>query len=351
MNMTSNLQTNTTRPADRLIGYVGRDVPVELILAAGATPLGIHGRADQLTPQADRYLEPTFTASSRSIAEQWLNGEFDRLDAVLFSRSDDSAQRLYYYLCELQRRGMCAGPRPLMYDIAAHARDSSLTHTITSTRQLARELGASDDALMPSVERVRERSGLLMATVDSTTAKAAARGSFTQRMLRAADRDWSFDFDQTLRSAQDSTPLRPDAMPLMLIGSTPADEQLHESAERAGGNIVATLNAATPYQINETTTQGDAFEQIARRCRAHPWRQMLQSPQDFCARARELRVAGVILWVVAEDTGLAWVYPRLERALREHAIPVLPMTMQKWNVPAETLDAVASFASTLRTRG
>jgi hypothetical protein len=238
-----------------------------------------------------------------------------------------------------------------MYDIAAHARDSSLTHTITSTRQLAREHGASDDALMPSVERVRERSGLLMATVDSTTAKAAARGSFTQRMLRAADRDWSFDFDQTLRSAQDSTPLRPDAMPLMLIGSTPADEQLHESAERAGGNIVATLNAATPYQINETTTQGDAFEQIARRCRAHPWRQMLQSPQDFCARARELRVAGVILWVVAEDTGLAWVYPRLERALREHAIPVLPMTMQKWNVPAETLDAVASFASTLRTRG
>ena len=350
MNMTSLSQSLPAHRTRRPIGYVGRDIPVELILAAGATPLGIHGRAGQLTPQADRYLEATFTAASRSIAEQWLNGEFDHLEAVIFSRSDDSAQRLYYYLCELQRRGLCAGPRPLMYDIAAHARESSLTHTITSTRQLARELGASDDALMPSVERVRDRSGLLMATANSTIAKPAARGSFTQRMLRAADRDWSFDFDQTLSTARDATAAGADATPLMMIGSTPADEQLHESAERAGGNIIVTLNAATPYRIDRTVQQGDAFEQIARRCRAHPWRQMLQSPQDFCARARELRVAGVILWVVAEDTGLAWVYPRLERALREHAIPVLPLTMQKWNVPAETLDAVAGFASTLRTR-
>ena len=113
---------------------------------------------------------------------------------------------------------------------------------------------------------------------------------------------------------------------------------------------LATLTAATPYRIDDVAREGDVFEQIARRCRAHPWRDMLQSPQEFCARAVELRVAGVILWVVAEDTGLAWVYPRVERALREHGIPVLPLTMQKWNVPGETLEAVAKFASTLRTQ-
>ena len=47
----------------------------------------------------------------RSIAEQWLTGELDFLDAVVFPRSDDSAQRLYYYLCELQRRGARAAAR------------------------------------------------------------------------------------------------------------------------------------------------------------------------------------------------------------------------------------------------
>jgi hypothetical protein len=350
MNMTSNSQSNATRPAGRLIGYVGRDVPVELNLAAGATPLGVHGRADQITSRADRYLEPTFTASSRSIAEQWLTGELDHLEAVIFSRSDDSAQRLYYYLCELQRRELCAGPRPLLYDIAACTRESSLTHTITSTRQLANELGVSDDSLMRSVERVRERNELLMATADATIRKPAARGSFTQQMLRDADRDWSADFDRTLRNSHDSAPPRADATALMLFGSTPADEQLHESAERAGANIIATLNPSAPYRIDEPTMEGDAFDQIARRCRAHPWRNMLQSPEVFVAKAVKSGVAGVILWVVAEDTGLAWVYPRVERALRERGIPVLPLTMQKWNVPRETLDAIASFASTVRTQ-
>ncbi|MFL6577480.1 MAG: 2-hydroxyacyl-CoA dehydratase [Povalibacter sp.] len=339
-----------TSHSGRTIGYVGCDIPVELILAAGATPLGVHGRADQVTPHADRYLEATFTSASRSIAEQWLNGELDHLEAVIFSRSDDSAQRLYYYLCELQRRGLCAGPRPLMYDIAAITRESSLAHTIASTRQLARDLGVSDGALVHSLERVRERNDLLLEIVGSTMAKPAARGSFTQRTLRAAGRDWSSDFDETLRSAQDPTPARSDATPLLLIGSSPADERLHESAERADANIVATLNAATPYRFADTAREGDVFEQIARRCRAHPWREMLQSPQAFCARALELQVKGVILWVVAEDTGLAWVYPRVERALREHGISVLPLTMQKWNVPDETLDAVANFASTLRTQ-
>ena len=128
MNMTPLTPSKPAPRPGRLIGYVGRDIPVELILAAGATPLGIHGRAEQLTPHADRYLEATFTSASRSIAEQWLNGELDHLDAVIFSRSDDSAQRLYYYLCELQRRGLCAGPRPLMYDIAACAREIGRAH-------------------------------------------------------------------------------------------------------------------------------------------------------------------------------------------------------------------------------
>ena len=350
MNMTSTSHPTHTQRSGRLIGYVGHDIPVELILAAGAMPLAVHGRAGASSATADRYLEPTFTSESRSIAEQWLTGELDHLEAVVFTRSDDSSQRLYYYLCELQRRGLCGGPRPLMFDLASCARESSLAHTISSTRHLARELGASDVALVPALRRVHERNELRLATAASTLKAPAARGSVAARLLRAADRDWSGDFDQALRTPQDSEPAPTDAAPLMLIGSAPPDERLHESAERAGANIVATLNAATPYRADDAAQSGDAFEQIARRCRAHPWRSLLQTPQAFCSRALDLRVAGVILWVVAEDTGLAWVYPRVERSLREHAIPVLSLTMQKWDAPTETLEAIEKFASTLRTR-
>lgn len=351
MNTESHSQRDvqTSPPSERRIGYVGHDVPIELILAAGANPMGIHGRADQHTPRADRFVESTFSPASRSIAEQWLGGELDDLEAVIFSRSDDSAQRLYYYLCELQRRGICGGPTPLMYDIAGCNRASSLAHTIASTRQLAHEVGASTDALTRAIQRVHERTELLAAAIASTLEQPPARGSFTQGLARAADRDWSARFDQTLR-ARDPSPARADSRRLMLIGTTPPDESMHEAAERGGANIVVTVNAATPQLSPHGASDGDAFEQIARRCRAYSWRGQLQSPEAFADHATELRVAGVILWIVTEDAGLAWAGPRIERALHARGVSVLPLTMQQWNVSAETLDAIAAFAATLRSR-
>jgi len=59
------------RQGQRVIGYVGAEIPVEVILAAGAFPLRLPGRV-QATDQADRYLESRFTPDLRSIAEQYL---------------------------------------------------------------------------------------------------------------------------------------------------------------------------------------------------------------------------------------------------------------------------------------
>ncbi|MGH8303183.1 MAG: 2-hydroxyacyl-CoA dehydratase family protein, partial [Steroidobacteraceae bacterium] len=75
----------------RVIGLVGADVPTELLLAADALPVTLPALADGATEEADRYLEPSFMPSLRSIADQWLRGAFDFMEAVVFSRSDDSA--------------------------------------------------------------------------------------------------------------------------------------------------------------------------------------------------------------------------------------------------------------------
>ena len=333
----------------RLIGYVGHDIPVELILAADALPIAIQGRAGHSTPHADRYLEPTFLPAIRSIAEQWLNGELDELDAVVFTRSDDSAQRLYYYLCELQRRGLCRGPTPLMYDIASCDRASSEAHTVAATRALAQALGASENALGDAMQRVRERMALLLAATRTTLVTPPARGSFVQRTIRAAERNWSIEFDQTLAEA-DPSPVAADTTRLMMIGSVPATQALHEIAEQHSANIVSTLNTQTPYGYDSTPNKSDPYRTIARRCRAHPWRAILHSPDLIRERARDARVDGVILWTVAEDTGLAWVCPPLERALRACGTEVLTLTMQTWDVPSATLDAIQHFVRTLRAR-
>jgi hypothetical protein len=203
--------------------------------------------------------------------------------------------------------------------------------------------------LNKAIDRVRERMTLLLSVSQSTGTQPFARGSYVQRLLRGADRDWTEEYDRTLRVA-DSAPVRNDAARLMLIGSVPATEQLHEAAEASAANIVATLNSQTPYRYDGVGQARDAYEGIARRCRAHPWRAMLHSPKAFCDHALALRADGVILWTVAEDTGLAWVCPRLERALRASGIEVLTLTMQPWEVSPDTLTSIASFVGTLRSR-
>ena len=337
------------KQSKRLIGYVGHDIPVELMLAADALPIAIQGRAGHATPNADRYLEPTFLPAIRSIAEQWLSGELDELEAVVFTRSDDSAQRLYYYLCELQRRGLCKGPKPLMYDIASCDRASSEAHTVAATRALAQSIEASEGALRDAMQRVRERMALMLAATRTTLVTPPARGSFVQNMIRTAECDWSIEFDPSL-SAQDPSPVAPDATRLMLVGSVPSTHVLHEIAESNSANIVATLNTQTPYGYDSAPNKSDPYRAIARRCRAHPWRTILHSPDLIRERARESRVDGVVLWTVAEDTGLAWVCPPLERALRASGTEVLTLTMQSWDVPSATLDALQHFVRTLRSR-
>src|SRR5690606_38530408 len=107
------------------IGFVGPDVPVDVLLASGrpfghlpwrATgaigAIGATGAtgAAGATPWADRWLESSFPFWARSILEQWHDGAFDALDTVIFSRADDASQRLYYYVAELKRRGKRGGP-------------------------------------------------------------------------------------------------------------------------------------------------------------------------------------------------------------------------------------------------
>jgi len=50
----------------RVIGYYTCNVPVELILAAGAFPLHLPHRTDGRTPRADVYMEPLLDRALRS---------------------------------------------------------------------------------------------------------------------------------------------------------------------------------------------------------------------------------------------------------------------------------------------
>jgi len=327
---------------ERVIGYAGAEGPVELIWAAGALPVRLRGPCEGGTARADEFLESAFAPELRAVAEQWLSGALDFVEAVIFPRSNDSAQRLYYYLCELQRRGLCGGPRPLLFDVASIARDSSYEHTLASVRLLALSLGVAEAELAQALQRVAVRDALLARLVALRLESSPVLGSAAHRALRAADCDHTEAFDRAFSSWLDQAPrLQSGCRRWLLAGSASPDERLHRAVEAAGATIVRDL-----VETERASAAGsDPFETIARRSHGarSPAQRMLASADWLSGQARAAHADGVLLWLIEEDEALPWEVAGQARALETAGIPALALTRQRWLADPAALQAITEF--------
>ncbi len=334
-----------------VIGLVGYDAPVELVLAADALPVQLPAFADRATPQADRYLEPSFVPMLRSIVDEWLRGRFDFMRAVIFSRSDDSAQRCYYYLCELQRCGLAGGPTPLIFDVAKIPRTTSQAHTQASLRTLAETL-VSDPAKLPEAVATRDRRRTLFSRLE--LARRSARppvGSDCERLLRLADAVPADRLDRELAAwlAGDFPPHQGPRV--LLAGSVPPDGRLHEAVERAGGCVVAEVDDRGLDGRGSICDSGpDPIPALARHyhgldCGA---RSFADRAAVLARRATETRADGAVLWLIEEDEAPAWQLPAMTAALAAARVPLLSMTRRRWDARDGTLEEIEAFTRRLQ---
>lgn len=337
---------------ERVVGYVGVDVPVELVTAAAARSVRLPARIEAQTPQADRYLESSFAPALRSITEQWLSGAFDFLDTVIMSRSDDGTQRLYYYLCELQRRGLAGGPRPLLYDIAKIPRARSERHTLDAMGRLARELDARIEALPDAIAARNRRRERLRDLCRRREGTSPPLGSAVERVLRASDLDDSGTFDEALaRWMREPLPVRSGPR-LLLAGSTPPDERLHATIEDAGGCVVDEFGDHSAHRLGEPISANEAADPLERL--ASHYHALRQSPRAFFDRAAEIAeqarrstADGVVLWLIEEDESLAWDAPVIRQKLSSEGIALLTLTRCRWDAGDGALERVHRFVSAL----
>ena len=330
---------------ERVVGYIGNDVPVALILAAGALPVRLRVGAGAATSRADCFIESSFAPELRAIADQWLHGALDHLDAVIFSRRDDSAQRLYYYLCELQRRGSCAGPRPLLHDVAGLARGASAEHTLESTRLLASQLGASRPALATALERVTGREQLLRALQARRQLPAPLPGSAAWACQYAAGCDWRTDFDDAARRWLEEVALLPMPKRVVLAGDPPPDCQLHTAIEAAGASVVLELTESANADVRSARDPLAAIAEESQR-RESPALSMRRNARWLAERALELRADAVLIWLSEQNEALPWEIARQVESLRAAAIPVLRLVRQPWQISAAVITQVMHFVRT-----
>jgi hypothetical protein len=283
------------------IGSLGCDMPIALLAATGcyAGPLAFD--ADRPTPWADRWLESKFAPWAFQILEDWAGGTLDHLDSVIFSRGDDSCQRLYYYVCELRRAGQLSGPEPVIFDVAHIKRASSAAETISAVRRLGERLQVSEAALGTALE--------------AQTPLPAARTSSGPSCL--------------------------------LAGTLPPDRRLHRAIEALGwapdGETLPESWLARAAPASDEA--GDAFERLGRRLHA-----ATEGPRGFCDRVAALsaRVAAtgagaVILWFCEHDEAEVWHAPALRKQLEAERIPHLVLTRRDWRGADGAVEEIAGF--------
>jgi benzoyl-CoA reductase/2-hydroxyglutaryl-CoA dehydratase subunit BcrC/BadD/HgdB len=337
---------------EHMVGMASADLPAELVLAARALPVSLPALADTATPLADRYLESSFSPAAKSIVDQWLAGRFDFMKSVIFPRANDSLQRTYYYLCELRRRGLAAGPTPLLYDIAKIPRSTSAKHSIESTRRLAHDLGSEGAALGIAIQQRNRRRELLreFRALRLNTA-ASISGQWAERIGRLADACEAAEFDQALKRWM-QTPIGDWRGPrLLLAGSAPPDDRLHCAVETGGGRVVDEFGDHALDRLGDDIAIDDPLNAIAAHYAELPTgsRSFRNWPQSLCARARSSQVQGVILWAIEEDESLVWSVPGIRGALAAAGIPLLELTRRRWDAKDDTAALVRSFTAQLKT--
>lgn len=268
-----------------MIGTLGPCLPIDLLAASGRLRGLLPWQLHRDTSRADGWLESRFPRWARSILEDWAEGRFDDLELVVFSRADDVVQRLYYYICELQRRGIVGGPKPLIFDVAKIPRATSEAHTVASVRRLAGELGLEDAALSSGI-----------AAINSERARRAP--ATTQQGC-------------------------------LLAGTPPPHDLLHEATRGAGFvPLGPTLDEEWRDPGPPVATDADPATAIGRQVHAR-WN-ALRGFDDLRARtaasAAQHGVHAAVLWYPEEDEARIWSVPRVRQALAEAGVPTLAMT-------------------------
>ncbi|SMC39098.1 hypothetical protein [Novosphingobium sp. B1] len=274
-----------------MLAYAGPNLPHALLEASGRNAGPLTWNVDRAMPAAERWLESKFAPWTRSVLQDWADGALDHLEAVLFSRADDSAQRLYYYLCELQRSGAIKGPEPLILDIAKGPRESSIARDEAALRKLAARLGVDEAALSAAI----------------------AAGNCAQQIASPS-------------------PAGPNVC--LIAGSPLPDDRMHRMIEGEGWAAVGRTLAEVWQDVGPPVDEGgDAFVALARQLHARrvDTRGFFDRSGTLAERALAVGVGAAILWLIEEDDTTVWHLPAMRAALEAQGLPVLVATRRDWS--------------------
>lgn len=317
-----------------VVGFLGPSVPVELITAAGLFPVHLMGRTGA-TPLADRWMELCFDPIVRSMLDQALAGDFDFLDAIVLPRTNDSQQRLYYYLCELRRIGTPV-PEPVLVDFQltgsapANAYNRDRMHELAAvfSRMGGKPL-ALEGAIATHNARRRKLAGLREGGLSGADGLVTLIAS---RLMDGAACDAALDALNPVASA---------ARRVLITGNALDRTSVHDAIARRGGVVVADEHGLGDHLIGPLVDESaPALDALAVAAAATPAaRSLPHDPARIVGRAKAVKAEAVLFHFIKEEEAMTWDYPADRRALEAAGFKVGCLADQPYPLDEKALAA------------
>ncbi|MBE1495788.1 benzoyl-CoA reductase/2-hydroxyglutaryl-CoA dehydratase subunit BcrC/BadD/HgdB [Amycolatopsis lexingtonensis] len=223
------------------VGYVGADVPVELITAAGLRPRRLTGNPGEDSALGDRYLGRGVDPVARSVLTRILTGAYGPLEAIVVSRDCEASLRLFYALRELHRVEPELGLPPVrLVDVLHLPHHTTTRYVHAKIAQLREWLGQwrpiTDDDLAAAItahDTLRRSLGRL------ADLRRANRLSGT-RFLEVVARTTALPVTEAIALVDgvSADPRETEGVGLFLTGSSHDGPAVYETLERNGFLVV-----------------------------------------------------------------------------------------------------------------
>ena len=319
------------RDGGKVVGYVGADVPRELIAAAGLLPLRLHGGGPG-SGLADEILGPGVDPPARLVLAGLLDPGRLPIDFLLLCHDSDSTVRLYTSLRALgDREGL---PETHFLDLLHLPAETTAGYNLDRLAELLATLEAwagrpvTTDELLTAIAETNESRRLIGRLLAfRRAAPPLIGGADALAAIGAGTGLPAGEFNHLLSALLDELPdgdPRPGRR-LYLTGSGHASNEVYQAIEERGWVVIGEDHdwgeALADGLVDENIDPLAALSQRYHTGSALGRRHGSNERAAFTAQEAEAGGAELVLaWIRAGDDAHAWDVPEQRRRLAERGL-------------------------------
>jgi benzoyl-CoA reductase/2-hydroxyglutaryl-CoA dehydratase subunit BcrC/BadD/HgdB len=347
-----------------VVGYLGLDVPEELIIAAGMLPVRIGADPEGSNKKAELYSEGNSGPVLSSLVARLLDGTYEYIDYLVICSRPNYYAEIFGFFRELNKNQPHLLNKQLaLVDLHHTDRGSTVKfnyESVTGFRRTLEEWSGNkitDDMIGEAIHLVNLNRKLLYKIFSLRTAgKPRLSGTETLAIIGSGmvmPKQQHNEMLESLLRKNVSLPAK-DGLRLIYSGSETDYLLPYELVESTGAIIVADDqdrgSRCVEVLVDE---QSDPIKAIAAR-----YNHRSPSSSGFATKDRstylrklasEIDIDGVIFFILASDHPAAWEYPILRDTLRSIGIPSLELGPQRFHIenPENINKKVNDFISVL----